>query len=193
MRNHKCQDIPWNAMMTSSNGNIFRVTGPLWGKSTGDRCIPLTKASDTELWCFLWSMPEQAAEQTIEKLVIWTPSSPLWRHDNTLFIKFPDNRFTWQLHVPRTLAGWKLCMQTTSILHTLLHLKNPLVYHLQQQQYLFQWNALKYAEIDSYHYLTKKSLCIKSMVSRFHREGKTSWRTSDWPPWSPNDGKFHEL
>ena len=37
-------------MMTSSNGNIFRVTGPLWGKSTGDRWIPYTKPSDTELW-----------------------------------------------------------------------------------------------------------------------------------------------
>ena len=41
-------------MMTSSNGNIFRVTGPLWRESTGDRWLPLTKASDAELWCFLW-------------------------------------------------------------------------------------------------------------------------------------------
>ena len=27
------------AMMTSSNGNSFRVTGPLWGASTGHRWI----------------------------------------------------------------------------------------------------------------------------------------------------------
>ena len=27
-------------MMTSSNGNNFRVTGPLWGESTDDRWIP---------------------------------------------------------------------------------------------------------------------------------------------------------
>ena len=39
--------------MTSSNGNIFRVTGPLWGESIGPRWIPLTKASDAELWWFL--------------------------------------------------------------------------------------------------------------------------------------------
>ena len=58
-------------MMTSSNGNIFRVTGPLWGEFTGHRWIPLTKASDAELWCFLWSTPELTVEQTIEKLVIW--------------------------------------------------------------------------------------------------------------------------
>ena len=31
--------------MTSSKGNIFRVTGPLWGEFTGHRWIPLTKAS----------------------------------------------------------------------------------------------------------------------------------------------------
>ena len=42
-------------MMTSSNGNIFRVTGHLCGEFTGPRWIPLTKASDTELWCFLWA------------------------------------------------------------------------------------------------------------------------------------------
>ena len=44
-------------MITSSNGNIFRVTGPLCGDFTGHRWIPLTKASDAELWCFLWSAP----------------------------------------------------------------------------------------------------------------------------------------
>ena len=36
-------------IMTSSNRNIFRVTGPLWGKSTSHRWIPLTKASNAEL------------------------------------------------------------------------------------------------------------------------------------------------
>ena len=41
-------------MMTSSNGNIFRVTGPLCGEFTGHRWIPLTMASDAELWCFAW-------------------------------------------------------------------------------------------------------------------------------------------
>ena len=44
-------------MMTSSNGNIFRFTGPLCGEFTGLRWIPRTKASDAELWCFLWSAP----------------------------------------------------------------------------------------------------------------------------------------
>ena len=45
-------------MMTSSNGNIFRVTGPLCREFTDHRWISLTKASDADLWCFLWFAPE---------------------------------------------------------------------------------------------------------------------------------------
>ena len=43
-------------MMTSSNGNIFRVTGHLCREFTGLRWIPRIKASDAEFWCFLWSV-----------------------------------------------------------------------------------------------------------------------------------------
>ena len=49
-------------MMTSSNWNIFRDTGPLCGKFTGHGWIPITKASDAELWCFLWSAPDLTLE-----------------------------------------------------------------------------------------------------------------------------------
>ena len=57
-------------MMASSNNNIFRITGPLCGESSGYRWFPLTKASDAGHWCFLWSAPEQTVEQAIETLVI---------------------------------------------------------------------------------------------------------------------------
>ena len=43
----------WLYMMTSSNENIFRVTGHLCGGFTGHRWIPRTNASDAEHWCFL--------------------------------------------------------------------------------------------------------------------------------------------
>ena len=57
-------------MMTSWN-DIFRVNGILRGEFTGHRWIPLTKASDAEIWCFVWSAPEQTVEQIIETPVIW--------------------------------------------------------------------------------------------------------------------------
>ena len=62
------------AMMMSSNGNIFRVTGPLWGESWG------------ELWFF--SAPEQTIKQIIETPVIWDAiafilTSLLWLQAST--------------------------------------------------------------------------------------------------------------
>ena len=64
-----------HSMIASSNGNIFRVTGPLCGESPGRRWIPCTKASDAELSCFLWSAAEWMVEQTMETLVIWEANS----------------------------------------------------------------------------------------------------------------------
>ena len=46
------------SMMTSSNGNIIRVTGHLVGEFTGPWWFPRTKASGAELWSFLWSASE---------------------------------------------------------------------------------------------------------------------------------------
>ena len=71
----------------------FRVTDPLWEESTGHRWIPLTKASDAELWCFLWSAPEQTVEQKSRRLWFDTPSSSLWRlcNDVLKFLPFAND------------------------------------------------------------------------------------------------------
>ena len=41
----------------------FPCYWPLWGESTSHWWIPLTMASDTDLWFFLWSSPEQMFEK----------------------------------------------------------------------------------------------------------------------------------
>ena len=46
------------------NGHIFRVTGHLCGEFICHRWIPLTKAIDAKLWCFLWSVPEHTIEKS---------------------------------------------------------------------------------------------------------------------------------
>ena len=51
--NDRSRDMKCLIMITSSKRNIFRVTGHLCGEFTGHRRIPRTKASDTELWCFI--------------------------------------------------------------------------------------------------------------------------------------------
>ena len=68
--------------MTSSNGNIFRVTGPLCGEITGPRWIPRTKASDTELWCFFDLCLNKWLNKQSWGWWFETPSRQLWRHCN---------------------------------------------------------------------------------------------------------------
>ena len=70
------------SMMTSSNGNVFRVTGPLCGKFTGHRWIPLTVASDSELWCFFDMRLNKRLSKQPRLRWFETPSSSLWRHCN---------------------------------------------------------------------------------------------------------------
>ena len=72
--------IPTTMMMPSSV-NIFLVTGPFCGEFTVHRWIPLTKASDAELWCLIYAFNKGLSGQS------WgwrfeTPSCPLWRHRN---------------------------------------------------------------------------------------------------------------
>ena len=76
-------------MMTSSNGDILRITGHLCGEFTGHRWIPRTKASDAELWYFLWSAPELVVEQTIVRLVIWDAIVPIMTSLQWMWKAFP--------------------------------------------------------------------------------------------------------
>ena len=69
-------------MMTSSNGNSFRVTGHLCGEFTGPRWIPHTKASDAGLWCFLDLRPKKRLSKQPWGWWFETLSRPLWRHHN---------------------------------------------------------------------------------------------------------------
>ena len=86
----------------------FRVNGTLWGESTGHRWLPLTKASDAESWCFLWSAPEQMVQETIDTSLIWdaialimTPL--LWNHDLVMKRLATLNPLT---NVIMHLVGW---------------------------------------------------------------------------------------
>ena len=62
---HFFHTILINISRIPPHGDVIKwkyFTGPLCVEFTGSRWIPLTKASDAELWCFLWS----ASEQTVE-------------------------------------------------------------------------------------------------------------------------------
>ena len=97
-------------LMTSSNGSIFRVTGPLWGEFTGGWWIPLTKASDAQLWCFLWYTFDKRLRKQSKRQWFETPSCSLWLHCNGF-------HFIWSLfaRVPLTRSQhWKKYLSPNS-------------------------------------------------------------------------------
>ena len=67
-------------MMTSSNANIFRVTGPLCGEFTGHRWIPFTKASDASFDVFFDMHLNKWLSKQSRRRWFETPSHSLWRH-----------------------------------------------------------------------------------------------------------------
>ena len=68
--------------MTSSNGNIFRVTGLLCGEFAGHRWIPFTTASDAELWFFFFDLRlnQRLSKPSSRSQWFETPSHSLWHH-----------------------------------------------------------------------------------------------------------------
>ena len=67
-------------MMTSSNGNIFRVTGHLCGEFTGDTQRPVTRSFDV----FFDLRPNKRLSKQWWGWWFETQSCPLWRHRNAL-------------------------------------------------------------------------------------------------------------
>ena len=99
-------------MMTSSNGNIFCVTGHLCGEFTGPRLIPHTKASDTELWCFFdlrlnkW-LSKQSWGWWLEML-----SRPLQCHRNDVghFVELLWSPSSYCSVMAPEGRGWQVCL-----------------------------------------------------------------------------------
>ena len=73
-----------DTVMTSSNGNIFHVTGHLCGEFTDYRWIPRTKASDADLLYFLDPRINKRLSKQSWGWWFETPSRPSWRHSNDL-------------------------------------------------------------------------------------------------------------
>ena len=91
-------------MMTSSNGNIFRVTGPLWGEFPSHR--PLARSSGVSVALRL----DKRLSKQSRRWWFETPSRSLWRHCNEMIWIMPcemsSTRLSQSLSVQRlnTLA-----------------------------------------------------------------------------------------
>ena len=76
---HKLNGKIRHGIMTSSNGNIFRVTGPLWGESTSPRWIPLNRQWRGALMCYK-RLSKQSKYRWYE-----IPCRSFWRHCNECY------------------------------------------------------------------------------------------------------------
>ena len=117
--------------MTSSNENIFRVTGPLCAEFTGHRQRPVTRRFDI---FFHLRLNKWLSKQSWG---LWfdTPSRSLWRHCNVL-TTFP-NAFPWK----KSFASW---FKSYWSLHPLVQLTltgpgNGLVPNIHQALNQYQW------------------------------------------------------
>ena len=86
---------------------------PFVREPIGHRWITHTKTSDAELWCFLWSVPEQMVEQIVGTLVIWDAivliMTSLWccaQDDISCILIFSSNLDVGKFLVPRMV--WPL-------------------------------------------------------------------------------------
>ena len=68
--------------MTSLNGNIFRVTGLLYGEFTGHRWIPRTKASGAGFGVFFYLRLNQQLSNQWGRRWFEMLSRSLWRRFN---------------------------------------------------------------------------------------------------------------
>ena len=78
---------------------VFFITGPLWGESTGPGGFPSQRASDIYVkpwWSFLCCQLEWAVEQTLERSVIWDAISALVTSMHPWASDF--DAYMWNLH-----------------------------------------------------------------------------------------------
>ena len=81
-------------MMTSSNGNIFRLTGHLCGEFTGPRWIPRTRPVTRGFDIFFDLHPDKRLSKQSWGWWFETPSHSLWRHRNALDNSLKHNELT---------------------------------------------------------------------------------------------------
>ena len=78
--------LAWHHMMTSSNGNIFRVTGPLCGEFTGPGEFPAQRPVTRSFDVFFHLRLNKRLSKQPRGWWFKTPSWSLWRQCNELGI-----------------------------------------------------------------------------------------------------------
>ena len=112
---HRYDVTSASGLMTSSNGNIFRVTGHLCGEFTGPGEFPALRPVTRSFDVFFDLRPNTRLSKQSWGWWFETPSSPLWRHCNgclkplltPLFIKHREHQSSALLCLENApVTGW---------------------------------------------------------------------------------------
>ena len=112
----------WKLMMTSSNGNIFRVTGHLCGEFTGPRWIPAHRPVTRSFDVFFGLRLAKPLSKQWWGRWFETLSRPLWRHCNVSHI------FVWNTSIEESeFKSLSLCFshQHTLFLYDPIYVLTP--------------------------------------------------------------------
>ena len=142
--------LNWNRtrdfiMMTSANGNILRVTGPLCGEFTGHGEFPAQRAVARRFDVFFDLRLNKRLSKQWWGWWFETPSRPFWRHCNEIHILYPS----------ATLRGWhtsSLTMWDNLVdgWHSLQRLKHEMPsIHGQQHAYGIKNVRIRMLELES--------------------------------------------
>ena len=164
--------------MTSSNGNIFRVTGHLSGEFTGPGEFPAQRPVTRSFAVFFdLSLNKRLSKQS---RCWWfeTQSHPLWRHCNGKSRAAPHHGKTQQSakHVDDpwdVLFLYKLCEEQNKIINMFTGYPVPLYMH---PQYWF-FNMGYYADIESIGKFLKAFICPRDLYWPRQLWDLTGWRS----------------
>ena len=100
-------------MLTSSNGNIFRVTGPLWREFTWHRRIPLPKPVTRGFDVFFDLHLKKRLSKQSRRRWFETPSHSLWRH---CYVSYVCLIVSTIIHYFGNSCHWSMTVVTTTAL-----------------------------------------------------------------------------
>ena len=107
-----CSTIGIPFMMTSSNGNIFRVTGPLCGEFTSE--FPSKRAVTCSFDVFFYLRLNKRLSKQSWGWWFQTPSCSLWRHCNVLI---------WRENAILTTTYWNASLNENAWISIIIPLK----------------------------------------------------------------------
>ena len=130
------------SMMTSSNGYIFRVTGPLCGEFTGPGEFPAQRPVTRSFDVFFDLRPNKRLSKQPWGWWFETPSWSLWHQCNDYFTHFGNEfiichlaQFLWTLTYRRIYKKYRILVRVICL--NVSHVSNFVPYQLWTVKYGF--------------------------------------------------------